>query len=111
MSQLDEITRRALSTWYEYAHPLHFDKRPAVMGLVGEAGEVNELIKKHHYKPGYTLPLAQLIEELGDVLYYLTILAYQTGVTLEELSDLNYKKLTEREENNKGYNRGESQGR
>lgn len=107
---MDKFQRRALQTWYDENHELHYDMRPAAMGLVGETGEVIELVKKHYYKPGWCLDVDDLIDELGDVYYYLVILAYQCRVTLEELADLNYKKLTERESNGTGYNRGIENG-
>ena len=44
-----------------------------VLGLMGEAGELIDVYKKYMYQSGLNaeLPKKQLIEELGDVLWYL----------------------------------------
>lgn len=102
----DKIQERALETWYEPEHPLHSEKLHPTIGLAGEVGELLNLMKKHHYKPGYQADDLDFLDELGDYLYYFAILAYQFGATLEELSLLNHHKLAEREENGAGYNRG-----
>jgi NTP pyrophosphatase (non-canonical NTP hydrolase) len=102
----DQIQRRALETWYEPGHELHFSLLPSVMGLAGETGELIDLVKKIHFKPGYNLGGEGLLDELGDVLFYLSIIAHQCNITLDELSQLNHHKLKEREDNGTGYNRG-----
>lgn len=65
------------------------------LGLTGEAGEVADIIKKHifHEKP---LDREALIKELGDVRWYLELLAFTVGVTMEEVEDRNVAKLRER---------------
>ena len=76
------------------------------LGLVGESGELADLHKKHVFKPGYRAGAEDYIDELGDVLFYLAIIAHQLGVTLDELSQRNYAKLMYRRDNGTGYNRG-----
>lgn len=71
----------------------------STLGLAGEAGEVADLVKKS-YHPGAELSGKQFVEELGDVLWYLSHLAGLRGYTLEELADINYNKLSERYPNN-----------
>jgi NTP pyrophosphatase (non-canonical NTP hydrolase) len=102
----DQIQRRALETWYEYGHPLHFDRIPSTLGLVGEAGEFADLVKKNQFKPNNDVSYDDFVNELGDVLYYVAILAHQIGMDLEGISKANYAKLQERERNGNGYNRG-----
>ena len=104
---MDEIQERALNTWYAKPHPLYGDWRPAAMGLSGESGELLDLIKKHYYKPEFCANLSAIKDELGDVLFYLSILAHYAGLTLDELSQRNYDKLAAREAEGTGYNRGE----
>jgi phosphoribosyl-ATP pyrophosphohydrolase len=58
------------------------------------------------YAPDHELHYDLLPEELGDVLYYVAILAHQLDITLDELSRLNHAKLTAREESGMGYNKG-----
>lgn len=64
----------------------------AGFGLVGEAGEVSEHIKKHIFQ-GATFTNEKFVDELGDVLYYLQILANTVGVSLEEIQRQNIEKL------------------
>lgn len=69
------------------------------LGLCGEAGEVADLIKKHLYpsKPGDgARTLERLTDELGDVLWYLAVLAEGVGVSLDTIAQQNIEKLAAR---------------
>lgn len=66
-----------------------------VMGLCGEAGECIDLVKKSFFQ-GHELNTAELIEELGDVLWYLTTTAKAVGVDLETVMKVNVLKRGER---------------
>ena len=68
------------------------------LGLVGEAGEASEKVKKWHRDGKFDHQ--SLAYELGDVLYYLTRLANTIGYTLEEIQNMNVAKLTSRRERN-----------
>ncbi len=68
----------------------------AAMGLAGEAGEVLELFKKRFEGKTETVDRARLVEELGDVLWYLAMVADLHGITLEEAACGNLVKLRER---------------
>ena len=68
------------------------------LGLCGEAGEVAEKIKKH-MRDGRTLVGVGL--ELGDVLWYISALADDLGVTLEEIAQANVDKLQSRKDRGK----------
>ena len=68
------------------------------LGLCCEAGEVAEKIKKH-MRDGKTLVGVGL--ELGDVLWYISALADDLGVTLEEVAQANVDKLQSRMSRNK----------
>ena len=68
------------------------------LGLCGEAGEVAEKVKKH-MRDGKSLNGLGL--ELGDVLWYISALADDLGVTLEEVAQANVDKLKSRMERNK----------
>jgi NTP pyrophosphatase (non-canonical NTP hydrolase) len=65
------------------------------LGLSGEAGECSEAIKKHvfHHHP---LDRAAMRSELGDVLWYLAMLADACGLTLDEVAEYNVGKLRNR---------------
>lgn len=69
----------------------------ATLGLVGEAGEVAELVKKGYYhQQDADLDRAKLKLELGDVLFYLDWLASLHGMTLTDVADANIEKLKAR---------------
>ena len=58
------------------------------LGLGGKAGECQEIIKKVAFH-GHELDDGKLIKELGDVLWYLALLAETIGVELEEVAKVN----------------------
>lgn len=64
----------------------------AVMGLNEEAGEVAGLACRECYKT-IEMPRYRWLEELGDVLWYLTAATMAKGLTLEELWQYNVEKL------------------
>lgn len=67
----------------------------AVMGLSGETGEVVDLVKKTLYQ-GHPLDINHLLEELGDVLYYITWIAILFDVDMSEILFDNMRKLNDR---------------
>ena len=66
------------------------------LGLCGETGEVVEKIKKK-IRDGIFIR-AEIVKELGDVLWYLNALAYELGYTLEEVAYINLNKLQSRKD-------------
>ena len=66
-----------------------------VMGLCGESGEVIDLLKKH-LSQGHPLNKEKMLEELGDVAWYMAEIAYALGANLESVLANNIKKLKER---------------
>ena len=67
------------------------------LGLVGEAGEVANKIKKV-IRDG-TSP-NNVRDELGDVLWYLAMLSTEIGYSLDTIADKNLWKLANRKERN-----------
>tara|TARA_R110002020_G_scaffold282188_6_gene497892 strand:- start:14423 stop:14743 length:321 start_codon:yes stop_codon:yes gene_type:complete len=80
----------------------------AVLGLVGESGEVAEKMKKM-MRDG--IPLEDVKRdigyELGDVLWYLANLANEIGMNLEEVATLNLLKVRDRTERHKIHGNGD----
>jgi len=66
-----------------------------VLGLAGEAGECADLVKKHCFQDARPIHDA-LIDELGDVMWYVAETAAALGVTLEEVAQHNVDKLRKR---------------
>jgi NTP pyrophosphatase (non-canonical NTP hydrolase) len=77
------------------------------LGLVGEAGEFAEKVKKMIRDGTFDKDLAT--KELGDVLFYLTALANYFGSSLQEVLEQNVIKLNDRK--NRGVLRGSGDNR
>lgn len=67
----------------------------AGLGLAGEAGECVDIIKKHLYH-GHKLDKEKLKYELGDVCWYVALLASLIGENLDSIMIANVEKLKER---------------
>ena len=65
------------------------------LGLVCEAGEAGDVIKKHLFHH-HGLDRDDLVKELGDVLWYLSNVAGMFDITLEEVAQTNIDKLKKR---------------
>ena len=70
------------------------------LGLVGEAGEVAEKMKKL-VRDSSRFSNEEIMKELGDVIFYATALANIYGRGLQEVLELNIKKLDDRQKRNK----------
>lgn len=67
----------------------------ACLGLSGEVGEVNDLIKKNMFQ-GHPLNKDDLINELGDIAWYLAEAATALNIDLEFILMSNIDKLKKR---------------
>jgi len=65
------------------------------LGLCGESGEVADVVKKHLFQ-GHELDRDKIIKELGDVCWYIAIMAEGLGVDLETVMQMNVDKLMKR---------------
>lgn len=65
------------------------------MGLAGEAGETVDMIKKW-IGHGHEENVPRLLDELGDVLWYVAALAADYDIPLELIAERNLDKLRER---------------
>jgi NTP pyrophosphatase (non-canonical NTP hydrolase) len=70
------------------------------LGLVGEAGEVAEKIKKL-IRDSSRFQNEEIMKELGDVVFYATALANIYGKGLQEVLELNIAKLDDRQKRGK----------
>lgn len=71
------------------------------LGLVGEAGEIAEKIKKIFRDNNGILDEERkqvLKKELGDVLWYLAQLSTELGLSLDDIACFNIEKLSSRKE-------------
>lgn len=74
-----------------------------VLGLAGETGEVANDIKKLIRDDNGILTDGrkdQIIDEMGDVLWYLAMLCFEVDTTLETVATRNIAKLRKRQRSN-----------
>lgn len=88
---LNEYQEKAMRT----ATPASISLVNSALGMSAEAGEFADILKKYLYH-GHPLEAEKMIEEAGDVLWYVTLAAKALGVTLEGLAQHNIKKLEKR---------------
>lgn len=98
----DEYQKQALTTAENNYDPL-MAKTIWAMGVAGEAGEVVEKWKKIvAYKEGKVSDddLAELAKELGDVVWYIAVMANSLDLSFDDVMQRNVKKLQDRQKRN-----------
>ena len=96
--ELNEYQKRALET---AIYPSETKIVYPTLGITGEAGEVADKVKKvirdnnGNFSEEKRFEIAK---EVGDVLWYIDNLANDLGYTLEEIGEMNIKKLSSRKE-------------
>lgn len=110
--KLTEYQRRAaeydlFETSLDLKNPGFLEK---VLGLVGEAGEAADKVKKIiRDKGGYASEEDReaIVKELGDVLWYVANVARYLDVSLSEVAEKNIDKLESRKRRNKLHGSGD----
>ena len=93
-----DVTPIDYSYWVEDKIVTEGDTRLVenTLGLVGEAGEVAEKIKKYR-RDNTKVSQKEIIKELGDVVFYATALSNYFYSNLSEVMQTNMDKLNDRE--------------
>ena len=78
------------------------------LGIAGESGEVSEKVKKW-LRGDKELDKAELVKELGDIMWYITSLADDLGYSLQQVIDANVAKLKSRKA--RGVQKGDGDNR
>ena len=81
-----------------------------VLGLLEECGEVAGVFKRRDRGDYETEGefVNALVKELGDTLWYLSRVAADHQITLQEVADINISKLTDRQIRNKLKGKGDN---
>ena len=79
----------------ERTAPSDSDLTPYLLGLAGETGEILDYLKKVQYHE-HPYSRLRLIEELGDLYWYFTMLRVRLGISLTEVQQYNVDKLRKR---------------
>ena len=66
-----------------------------ILGAVGEMGEIVEQVKKHLFQ-GHELNKDKMVEELGDVLWYIASISRGLDADLSYVARVNIAKLAAR---------------
>jgi NTP pyrophosphatase (non-canonical NTP hydrolase) len=96
--ECDDYQRAALRTARAKDAPDEF--MHLVLGLVGEAGEIAEKVKKlvrDKSSDTAQLDLDDMAAELGDVLWYTAVLANFLNLSLDDVAQRNVDKLADRQ--------------
>lgn len=73
---------------------MHEKELHALHGLASEVGEIHAHYQKVYQ--GHPLDYAKVLDEIGDVLWFMAELADSMGVTLDEIAQHNIDKLRKR---------------
>ena len=86
----ERLSKAAKTRWVDVGGMLN-----ACLGLSGEVGELNDMIKKavFHEKE---LNVDHARRELGDIMWYVAMMCYSFGWDLDEIMEINIDKLRAR---------------
>lgn len=94
----DEYQKHALTTAIYNGNKM-LDVCHWALGLSGESGEIAEKLKKiirDHGADPSKINRDDIKKELGDVLWYITALAHELGIDLDDVAQANVLKLSSR---------------
>jgi NTP pyrophosphatase (non-canonical NTP hydrolase) len=79
----------------DVGHGWDYHERHSIIGLAAEAGELLGVVQKAGRK---NIPITRekVIDELGDVLWYMCYVMDSFDIDMDELTDFNKKKLDSR---------------
>lgn len=86
-----DVFLKSLSEGHENIHALI----GSAIGLAGEVGEFNEIVKKHLFQ-GKEFDRDHAIKELGDIYWYFAAACIALETTPEEVADIVKEKLKNR---------------
>ena len=97
---IDEYQQRAIKTNLSKEDEFK-ELMQQVLGLADESGEVQSIFKKwirdQDADPA-KLDLTNIKKELGDVLWYIAVIAHDLGIPMSEIAQANIDKLASRQQ-------------
>lgn len=99
MNDMNQYMREAITTaiYPSKGDNLYYP----TLGLVGEAGEVAEKVKKVMRDDDGVLTSGkrrEIVAELGDILWYVAAMCYELGYDMSAVAEMNLSKLRGRQE-------------
>lgn len=82
---------RTRQKWHDEGLEMAF----GALEIAAESGEIANVVYKHLFQ-GHQLDKSKLLEELGDILWGVAVLAYSSGYSLEQVANYNTTKLRKR---------------
>lgn len=67
----------------------------ACLGLSGEVGEVNDIVKKYIFH-GHDIEINDLVKEISDCMWYIALMCQGLGIDMGEVARINIEKLKKR---------------
>lgn len=93
---MNDYQKKALRTWVPDSNKNYYlDIIYLALSLAGEAGELSNKIKKY-WRHGHSWNTDDLKEELGDILWYVAVLASVLNTDLDDIAEENIQKLLRR---------------
>ena len=106
--EFNEYQKAALST---AIYPQEKKIIYPLIGLAGETGEVGDKIKKEirdRNSEFGTESRFEIAKEIGDVMWYLALLANDLGYSLDEIAHMNIEKIRSRKQRDKIHGEGDN---
>ena len=93
--ELSDRTCKHIDVDGETLEPNRYDLLHAILGIAGESGEIVDAVKKHviYNKP---LDIANMREEIGDIMWYIALACRTLDFDLGDILDENIAKLQKR---------------
>ena len=94
---LTDYQRKAIVTKQQYDNKA-LEIADCGLGIVGEAGEVADILKKHisGSKPLDDERIMKLKYEIGDIMWYIAALCETLGFDMGDIAEMNIEKLRKR---------------
>lgn len=91
----NEYAERAMRTLNPKVLDMDMAGLCAILGMVGEVGELADLMKKSMFH-GHEFDLDHAREELADAAWYVPLMCRALGITLNELFEISLAKVEKR---------------